>query len=449
MTTDVSPRETGRLLRLAVPVIFTSVGNMMMGLVDTMVVGQYSSLALAGVAAGNSVFYTVAMIGIGFLGAMDPIVAQSHGAREPKQALQCLASALQQALVFALLATPLLLFIAAHLDWTGAAPDVAHAAEPFLRTLSYGLLPMMIFQVFQRYWQGMEIALPFTLIMILSNIINYIFALAFVHGRWGFPPMGAEGAAWATLVVRLVSLVAAVIYTLWLWKKRPYYRPDFARLLPLLKNFHRSMHVRIFRLGLPSSLQMGLEVCAFSLTTLMVARLGAEMLATHQIVLNIASFAFMFPLGLSAATATRVGYHMGRKHRPEALTTSWLGIVIGALMMATSALILFAIPNQLLRLFTQDLAVIQLGVSLIFLCSLFQIFDGIQVVSAGALRGLGDTKTALYTNLLAHWCLGLPVGFTLCFWLNKGLWGLWVGLALGLFFTAVFNTYAILRKRLT
>jgi MATE family multidrug resistance protein len=449
MTTDVSPRETGRLLRLAVPVIFTSVGNMLMGLVDTMVVGQYSSLALAGVAAGNSVFWTVAMIGIGFLSAMDPIVAQSHGAREPKQALQCLATALQQALLYCVIATPILLFIASHLDWTGAAPDVAEAAAPFLQTMTYGLLPLMVFQVLQRYWQGMEIALPFTLIMILSNVINYIFALAFVQGRWGFPAMGAEGAAWATLVVRVVALIAAILYTSWLWRRRPYYRPDFARLAPLLKEFQRSMHRRLFRLGLPSSLQMGLEVCAFSLTTLLVARLGAQMLATHQIVLNIASFAFMFPLGLSAATATRVGYHTGRMDGPRAMRTSWLGIIIGTLMMASSALVLFAIPDQLLRLFTQDPAVIQLGVSLIFLCALFQIFDGIQVVSAGALRGLGDTKTALYTNLLAHWCLGLPVGIALCFWLDRGLWGLWVGLALGLFFTAVFNTYAILRKRLT
>ncbi|HYX35470.1 MAG TPA: MATE family efflux transporter [Oligoflexus sp.] len=449
MLTDVTSRETGRLLRLAIPVIFTSVGNMLMGLVDTMVVGQYSSLALAGVAAGNSIFWTVAMIGIGFLGAMDPIVAQSHGAREPKQALQCLATALQQAVVYSLIATPIMLFMASHLLWTGAAPDVAAAAEPFLRTMAYGLLPLMIFQVLQRYWQGMEIALPFTLIMVLSNVINYFFAVAFVQGRWGFEAMGAEGAAWATFVVRIVSVSAAVGYTLWLWRRRPYYRPDFARLRPLLKSIHRDMHRRIFKLGLPSSVQMGLEVCAFSLTTLMIARLGAEMLTTHQIVLNIASFAFMFPLGLSGATATRVGYHMGRKDRPQALRTSWIAIILGTLMMASSALILFAIPNQLLRLFTQDTAVITLGVSIIFLCALFQIFDGIQVVSAGALRGLGDTKTALYTNLLAHWGIGLPIGFALCFWFDKGLWGLWVGLALGLFFTAVFNTYAILRKRLT
>jgi MATE family multidrug resistance protein len=449
MMTDAPPRETGRLLRLAVPVIFTSVGNMLMGLVDTMVVGQHSSLALAGVAAGHSIFITAAMIGVGFLGAMDPIVSQAHGAREPKQALQCLATALQQSLIYSLIAMPLLLFIAAHLDWTGATADVAQAAEPFLRTLTYGLVPLMLFQALQRYWQGMEIVLPFTLIMVLSNIVNYFCAVAFVQGRWGFPVMGAEGAAWATLIVRLVSLVAAAAYTMWLWKKRPYYRPDFAKLTPLLKQLNQDMHRRLFRLGLPASMQMGLEVCAFSLTTLLVARLGAEMLATHQIILNIASFAFMFPLGLSAATATRVGYHMGRRHGPQAMRTSWLGIMIGTLMMASSALILFAIPNQLLRLFTQDTAVIQLGVSIIFLCALFQIFDGIQVVSAGALRGLGDTKTALYTNLLAHWCLGLPVGFALCFWLQKGLWGLWVGLALGLFFTAVFNTYAILRKRLT
>jgi MATE family multidrug resistance protein len=449
MTNEVAPRESSRLLRLAVPVIFTQVGNMLMGLVDTMIVGQYSSLALAGVAAGNSIFYTVAVIGIGYLGAMDPIVARSHGAREPAQALQCLATALQQALLFCAVAMPLLLLFSAHLDWTGATPDVATTAQPFLHTMAYGLLPLMILQVLQRYWQGMEIVLPFTVIMIISNVINYVLASTFVQGRWGFPAMGAEGAAWATFIVRTVAATAAVIYTLRVWKRRPYYRPQGMRLPLLLKQFQKDMHERLFRLGLPASMQMGLEVCAFSLTTLLIARLGAEMLATHQIVLNIASFAFMFPLGLSAATATRVGYHMGRKDGPQAMRTSWIGITIGTLMMASSAVILYVMPNQLLRLFTQDPSVIQLGVSIIFVCALFQIFDGVQVVSAGVLRGLGDTKTALYANLLAHWCFGLPIGFALCFWLNKGLWGLWVGLALGLFFTAVLNTYAILRKRLT
>jgi MATE family multidrug resistance protein len=448
MESAISQRESRKLIRLAVPVIITAVGNMMMGLVDTIVVGRYSSLELAGVAAGNSIFWTVAMVGVGFLGAMDPIVAQAHGARDPKQSLQCLAAALQQALIYGLILTPILFFIASHMAWTGATSEVAIASQPFLWTLTLSLIPLLLFQVLQRYWQGMEIALPFTLIILFGNILNYLLAVSFVQGRWGFPAMGAEGAAWATVLVRAVCLLLAGLYTLRLWQQHPQSVPETIRLRQLLTQWNRSMYQRLLNLGVPAALQMGLEVCAFSLTTLLIARLGAEILATHQIVLSIASFAFMFPLGLSAATAIRVGFHIGRKDGSLALHTAWIGILICALIMIVFSLILFAIPNQLLQLFSQDLAVINLGVSIIFLCALFQIFDGIQVVSAGALRGLGDTKTALYTNLVAHWLIGLPIGLSLCFWLNKGLWGLWVGLALGLFFTAVFNTYAILRKRL-
>lgn len=440
-----TPRETGRLLRLAVPVIITQVGNMAMGLVDTMIVGQYSSLALAGVAAGNSVFYTFAMLGIGFLGAMDPIIGQARGAQDQRTILQCLATALQQAFIFGLLATPVIYFVAENLILTGAKADVAGAADPFLKVMAYGLLPMMIFQVLQRYWQGHEVALPFTLMMLLSNVINYFMGMALVNGHWGFPELGGPGAAWATFAVRMASLGGAVIYTAWRWRQNG----TGNRLREHLQQWHRGMHQRLLQLGIPAAAQMGLEVCAFSLTTLMIARLGAEMLATHQIVLNLASFAFMFPLGLSAATATRVGYHVGRQDRPMALRTGWLGISIGVGIMTSFVVLFLAIPGRLLGLFTQDPAVIELGVSIIFLCALFQIFDGIQVVSSGVLRGLGDTKTALYTNLVAHWFIGLPIGFSLCFGFNKGLWGLWVGLALGLFFTAVFNTYAILRKRLT
>lgn len=448
MTKPIPAPESGKLLRLAVPVIITYLGSMLMGLVDTLVVGQYSSKELAGVAEGSGIFWTVTMIGVGYLAAMDPIVAQAHGAKDPKTALRCLAVALQQCLVFSLVAIPIVLFISSHLAWTGATADVVSAAEPFLKVHALSLLPFVLFQALQRYWQGMEVALPFTLIVLLSNILNYILALAFVQGRWGFPAMGAEGVAWATLIVRVVGLLAAGMITASMWTKRPELRPAGIGLKNLVGRWDRLMQKQMLQLGFPASMHMSLEVCAFSLTTILIGRLGAQHLATHQIVLNIASFAFMFPLGLSAATATRVGYHIGRQDPHQAIHTSWLGIFLSMLIMSSSALVLFTFPEALLRIFTQDTEVIKLGVSIIFLCALFQIFDGIQVVSAGALRGLGDTKTALYANLVAHWCLGLPIGLTLCFVLHKGLWGLWVGLAFGLFFTAVFNTYAILRRRL-
>jgi MATE family multidrug resistance protein len=165
------------------------------------------------------------------------------------------------------------------------------------------------------------------------------------------------------------------------------------------------------------------------------------MLAAHQIVLSLASFTFMFPLGISAATATRVGFHTGRHSRSRAFASGWLGIAAGVGIMLISALAFWLIPAQLFGLFSQDPVVIAEGLSVLFLCALFQIFDGMQVVSAGALRGLGDTKTALYSNFVSHWLIGLPLGISLSFLGGMGLKGLWIGLSLGLFCTALINTY--------
>lgn len=448
MNTPPTASEIQRLMRLALPVIISQVGNMLMGLADTLIVGRYSSTELAGVAIGNSIFWTVAMIGLGFLSGMDPIVSQAHGADDNSNTWRCLGAALQSSIIFTVLISPFLLIIAHYLALAGTTPDVAKAAQPFLFTLTFCLLPLMLFISIQRYWQSLEIVVPFTIIILLSNVLNYFLADTFVNGRYGFASMGAEGAAWATFIVRLVCLLCAAIVSFYLWHKHPKLRPAHSSFRQLIIKFDRGMHKRLFKLGFPGATQMGLEVCAFSLTTLLIARLGAQIIATHQIVLNIASFAFMFPLGLSAATATRVGYHVGQENLRLALKTGWLGIYLSIAIMSCSACILFIWPEYLLSLFSQDQDVIKLGLSIIFLCALFQIFDGIQIVSAGALRGLGDTKTALYSNLVAHWCLGLPAGLSLCFWYNLGLLGLWIGLALGLFFTAILNTYEIHRRRI-
>jgi MATE family multidrug resistance protein len=432
--------EGRHLFRLSWPVILSQVGTMMMGLIDTFVVGRYSSLELAGVASGSSIFWTLVMVGLGLLNGMDPIVAQAHGANEPKRAHRCLGVALQFCMIYSLLAIPPVLWLAKNMELVGATPDVAKAAEPFLRMISFSLLPLLLFSALQRYWQCFELVVPFTVIIVLANILNYILNLAFVTGRWGFPAMGAEGVALATIACRIFTLLAALAVTIYEWRKREPHIQAWTRLGSLLRTIDRSMTRTLFRLGLPAAGHMTLEVSAFSLTTLLVARLGAETLATHHIVLNIASFAFMFPLGLSAATATRVGYHIGRLDRHQAFAAGWLGILSGALIMSVSAVILYLFPEWLLGFFTSDPKVMTLGASIIFLCVLFQIFDGVQVVSAGALRGIGDTRTALLSNLLGHWGIGLPVGLSLCFWYDRGLPGLWIGLALGLFLVSVINT---------
>ncbi len=437
--------EARQLFRLAVPVIVSQVGAMTMGIVDSMIVGRFSSIELAGVAAGNSIFWTIVMIGFGLLHGMDPIVSEAHGKGDPAIADRCLGSALRLGFWFSLIATPIILVIANNLWITGATDDVIEAASPFLSTLAFSLWPLMIYGALQRYWQGFEIALPFTLTVILANAINWIGNYAFVPGHWGLPALGATGAAIATGVCRIFCLALALgISHFYLKKQRP---EALAHLWKLVRDKDPEMDKRLFRLGVPASLQILLEVFAFSFTTIMATRLGAQILATHHIVLNIASFAFMFPLGLSSAIAVRVGYHRGRNDAKNALHAGWLGIACAFCIMASSSVILFLFPETLLGFFTKDPEVIRTGATVIFLCVLFQVFDGVQVASAGALRGLGDTKTALYTNLIAHYGIGLPSGMYLAFQMGMGLRGLWIGLALGLSFTAVFNTIKWYQKK--
>ena len=440
-STTLYREEFIQLARLSWPVIISQVGVMMMGLVDSFVVGRYSSLELAGVAAGNSIFWTVVMIGLGLLNGMDPIVSQAHGRGDHETALRCLGASLQQSLLFSLLLGPFLYFISSHLDSLGATPEVARAAAPYLGTLGLSLLPLMFAAALQRYWQCLELVLPFTLIIIGANVLNLVLDLMFVTGRWGFPALGAQGVALATTGCRFFILFASLLVSWRAFEQRGIKAAAGLSLRRLFTRIDRAMHEKFLRLALPAASQMVLEVTAFSLTTLLMARLGAETLAAHHIVLSMASFTFMFPLGISAATATRVGYHSGRSDVARAFASGWLGMGAGVGVMLISALGFFTIPDLLLRLFTEDKAVIELSLSVLFLCALFQIFDGLQVVSAGALRGLGDTKTALYANLFSHWLVGLPLGITLCFYGKKGLSGLWTGLALGLFCTALINTY--------
>ncbi len=438
--------ESRHLSRLAWPIIISQVGAMLMGLVDTIVVGRYSSLELAGVAAANSIFWTLVMIGFGLLGGMDPIVSQAYGARDEQRALRCFGVCLRISVLFCLLATGPLLWLAFNIGITGATPDIAEAGKPYMALLSLGLLPLMLSSAIQRYWQCQELVLPFTLIILVANVFNLVLDIGFVTGRWGMPELGAAGVAIATTGCRLFMLAAAVWITLREWRSTGRAAANWQLVKDAFWRGDKPLQKEFLRLGLPAAGQMTLEVSAFSLTTLLMASLGAMMLATHHIILTIASFSFMVPLGISAATATRVGYHVGRKDLNRAFPTGWLGMGAGIAVMAISALILYFFPAWLLGWFTEDPKVIELGITVIFLCALFQIFDGLQVVSAGALRGLGDTKTAFYANLVSHWGIGLPVGYTLCFLMDKGIWGMWVGLALGLLLTSLVNTTFWRRK---
>jgi len=267
-----------------------------------------------------------------------------------------------------------------------------------------------------------------------ANVINLIADWLLIFGHFGLPAMGAVGAGWATCASRGYMFLTLAGFVLWDAK---------VRRTGLLETPLRLKWARLFelaRLGLPAAMQRILEVGVFTGATLLAAGLDPASLAAHQIALSAAAFTFMVPLGVSSAAAVRVGHALGRRDTEGAARSGWTAFFLGAAFMLVSGTIFISFPYPILRAFTTDSAVIATGTSLLAVAALFQLFDGIQVVATGALRGIGDTRTAMIANLLGHWFLGLPVGYALCFAWDWGVTGLWMGLCFGLICVSILLT---------
>jgi MATE family multidrug resistance protein len=262
--------------------------------------------------------------------------------------------------------------------------------------------------------------------LLSANLVNAVANWVLIYGHLGAPALGTNGAAWATLVSRVY--MASVLLAAIVWHDRR----QGSGLFDVPPIIEPARLRRLVTLGLPAALQVVLEMGVFAGASALAGRLAPAALAAHQIVLNMAAFTFMVPLGLSSAAAVRVGQAVGRGDAPGAARAGWTALAVGLSFMSIAALTFLLVPAMLVRLFTPDPAVVGIGVSLLFIAALFQLFDGTQGVLTGALRGLGDTRTPMLWNLAGHWFLGLPFGYSLCFVWGLGVSGLWVGLSTGL-----------------
>ena len=415
-------------LTLALPLIFAELGWMTMGIVDVIMVGRLpnSAVAIGATGLGQSLYHCVAIFGGGLLLGMDTFVAQAFGREDLADARHTLVNGLF--LAFAL--TPILMM--AVFFWPnlmtrfGISTELVGPMTPFLWALNWGTLPLLIYFALRRYLQAMHVVLPIMFALVSANVINAVGDWALIYGHWGFPAMGITGSGWSTSLARvyLVLVLFVTLVVVEARRKMPSWigtaRVDFARSWALLK------------LGAPAAGQIALEIGAFAAATALCARLGSIPLSGHEIALNCAALSFMVPLGLSSAAAVRVGQQIGRNDRAAARRAGWSALILGVGFMATSGLVFVAIPRTIARLFSPDPAVIQVGAMLLQIAAAFQLFDGMQVVATGALRGTGDTRTPMLANLLAYWFLGLPLGYFLGFKLGWGAVGIWAGLCIGL-----------------
>ncbi|HEY0780105.1 MAG TPA: MATE family efflux transporter [Gemmatirosa sp.] len=412
------------MLRLAGPVAAVQVGLMLMGVVDTMMVGHVSPAALAAAALGSLYFYNVTAFGQGVLFALDPLVAQAVGAGDGPGA----ARAVQRGIVLALLLSiPLALALlpaGAVLAAFGQPAEVVPTAAAFVRAQVAGVVPYLGFVVLRQTLQAHDHTRAIVVAIVVGNVVNAALNWLLIYGHGGAPALGAVGSAWASTVSRWLMLGA--LYVAARGELRPVLRPWWPGA------WHAAALAPALRLGLPLGAQQALEYGAFGAVGLLMGRLGTVPMAGHQATLNLASLTFMVPLGVSAAAAVRVARAVGAGDAPGARRAAGAATAVGVGFMAASAGVLLAAPRALAGLYTDDAGVLALAATLIPIAGVFQVFDGLQVVSLGVLRGLGDTRVPAAVNVVGFWLFGIPLGAWLGLRSGAGPRGLWWGLVAGL-----------------
>jgi MATE family multidrug resistance protein len=419
-------RELQQVARLSAPVALAQLGLMMIGVVDTLMLSRLGVTELAAGALGNAWQWTFLSLGLGMVMGIDPLISHAHGRGDgPGTAL-----ALQRGIVLGILVSlPIML--------AGASTEqglLAIGQEPAVALLAgrYNLYKLptvpsfLVYSALRQYLQGRGLMGPATIVMWLGNLVHALLGWALIFGHLGLPALGVEGAALASSVstVLLVVMLAfwIVLLDLHVDAWRPWSRESFS-LGGLLQTV---------RLGLPVGLQISLESTAFSISTTMAGWLGREALASHQIVLNMASLAFMVPLGISQGASTRVGNLIGSGDLPGMRRATKVSIALGASVMIFSALAFSALRYELPALYTGDARVIALAAQILPLAAAFQLTDGTQVVAGGVLRGMGRPDAAAVVNLLGYYLIALPCAYALGFVWGFGLVGIWISLAAGL-----------------
>jgi MATE family multidrug resistance protein len=431
-----SPHDVRALVRLAVPIVAMQVGMMLMSVVDTIFVGHVSARELAAAALGG--LYTIGLFNfcLGVVWAVDPLVSQALGARDPAAA----ALGVQRGLVLAAVMGAVATVLCVPAEWVYRAlhepADVIPRAVSFVHISAPSLVPMLLFVALRQSLVAMKRTSALVAVVVLSNLLNAGLDWVLVFGHWGLPAMGAPGSALATTITRFLGLFALLVIGRRALEPmlRPW-RKEALALGPLL---------RTFQIGLPIGAQNSVEFTTFAAISVFAGWFGAEAVSGHQVAINLASLMFMVPLGIGSASSVLVGHAIGEQDMAHARRVAASALAVGAGYMALSACVLLALPRMFASAYTSVPGVVAVAALLIPIAGVFQVFDGLQVVSAGVLRGAGDTRAPLVSNVLGFWLVGMPVSLWLGFKGGLGVVGLWWGFVAGL---AVVAAFLVLRVR--
>ena len=415
-------------LHLALPIVGSQLGHTLVHMADSIIVGHFTdTVQLAAVSLVNSIFMLILVIGLGISYGITPLIAQENGRNNYNECGKLLSTSLIINICVGIILYILVhfgvLLIIDHLDQT---PAVVGYAKPYLNLLSISIIPLLIFQTFKQFAEGLGFTKQAMFVSIWGNLLNVILGIIFVKGMFGIKPMGVSGVGLSTLIDRILMAIVMCIYVLRSQNFKKYLINFKATFIDQFRA------IKIIKIGAPVAMQYSFEISAFSGAAVLIGTIGAVEQAAHQIAISLAAMTYMIASGVASAATIKTGNNFGKNNfndlRKSAIAS--YHVILG--FMAITAIIFIAANNLLPFIITDDLAVIKIAAQLLIIAGFFQLFDGTQVVGLGVLRGIGDVNIPTFITFLAYWVIGIPIGYLLGFKLGLGVNGIWYGLTLGL-----------------
>lgn len=427
--------QARKLIQLATPVLVAQTTQTLMGFIDTLMAGRVSAVDMAAVAVGTSLWLPALLFVQGLLMAFTPVFSQLHGAND-EASIRPLAWQAAYIAIIGSLGVMLFLSLSSHiLAYMELEPELSRLSEGYLQGFMWGVPAFVLYQVLRGMSEGISYTLPTMVIGFVGLAVNIPANYIFIYGHFGMPAMGGAGCGVATALVFWAMFIAMLIY---MARHKKFTALALHRQIDKPKP--RTMW-HMTTLGAPIAMALFFEVSLFAIIALLLAPLGSNVVAGHQIALNFSSIVFMLPLSIGIAVSIRIGYYLGRGQTDIAALVGKVGLVLALFLASITAVITVLFRVEIATLYNTDPEVVALASSLMFLAALYQLSDSIQVVAAGALRGYKDTRSAFYITLFSYWAVGMTLGYTLAYTdvlvPAMGAHGFWIGLIAGLTSAAI------------
>ncbi len=420
-------RELSLTAKLGGPLALGELGWMSTYIVDALMIARlpHSALSIAASSLGNTIYYAIAFFVIYLMNGLETFVSQAYGRGDNEECARMLA----QSFWIVLLGTPLVMLLTlgslALLPHFGTPPEIVAETRRYLSALVWGTAPLLLYMALRRYLQSMNRVILISISLVTASAVNLVGDWAFLYGHLGMPAMGVAGSGWGTCVVRLWMVAMLLLGTVLAFRstgQRLHFRqlrPDWPRLKGLLQ------------IGWPAGLEFSTELGISTYMSILCARFGTTLLAAHQVTLDLNAFVYMVPTGLAYAAMIRVGQGAGRNNLGQVRRSMNAALVLGLGFTVVAAAIFVGFAHTWAGLYTNDPAVVNAAVPLFMFCGFILIGDASFVLFSSALTGLGDTRSAMMVSIAMNWILGMPLAYWLAFTLGRGVYGLWLGRAIG------------------